>query len=73
MCKCDFLNLEVTEPLQLASDTVDTFLHNLPRTIEKLPGETFHVIVFSLLLEYFPSPYQRWLCCQKVWHRVINP
>jgi 25S rRNA (adenine2142-N1)-methyltransferase len=30
-----------------------------------LPVDHFHVIVFSLLLEYFPSAHQRWICCLK--------
>lgn len=40
-------------------------MSNLRSPIEKLPKDSFHVVVFSLLLEYFPAPYQRWLCCQK--------
>jgi len=30
-----------------------------------LIANSFHVVVFSLLLEYFPSPRQRWICCLK--------
>ncbi|XP_070559505.1 S-adenosylmethionine sensor upstream of mTORC1-like [Ptychodera flava] len=63
--KCDFLNLQLNPPLQLASDSVNTFLRNLNDPIDTLPKECFHVVVFSLLLSYFPSPYQRWICCQK--------
>lgn len=39
-------------------------------SITSLPGESFHVVVFSLLLEYLPSPQQRWTCCKKA-HRLL--
>ncbi|CAH1264785.1 BMT2 [Branchiostoma lanceolatum] len=69
--KCDFLNLQVQEPLQLAPDTIDTFLRGSLRSpLERVPREIFHVVVFSLLLSYFPSPYQRWICCQKA-HELL--
>ena len=68
--RCDFLHLETQEPFQVAPDTLDTFLSNLKSPIERLPECSFHVVVFSLLLEYFPSPYQRWLCCQKA-HKLL--
>jgi len=32
---------------------------------QSIPGKSFHVVVFSLLLEYFPSPHLRWTCCWK--------
>lgn len=67
---CDFLYLEVGDPLQVAADTLDTILGGLKGPVERLPGESFHVVVFSLLLEYFPSPYQRWICCQKA-HKLL--
>ncbi|XP_068714696.1 S-adenosylmethionine sensor upstream of mTORC1-like isoform X1 [Montipora foliosa] len=35
-----------------------------------LPAGLFHIIVFSLLLSYFPSPVQRWECCKKA-HRLL--
>ncbi|KAK9399589.1 putative methyltransferase BTM2 like [Crotalus adamanteus] len=57
--KCDFLNLQIHQPLQLAQDAIDAFLKQLKNPIDSLPGELFHVVVFSLLLSYFPSPYQR--------------
>lgn len=70
MYKCDFLNLQLQQPLQLASDALDAFLRQLRDPIETLPGQLFHVVVFSLLLSYFPSPYQRWLCCKKA-HELL--
>ncbi|XP_069484007.1 S-adenosylmethionine sensor upstream of mTORC1 isoform X2 [Ambystoma mexicanum] len=68
--KCDFLNLQLQQPLQLAEDAVDAFLKQLKNPIDSLPGELFHVVVFSLLLTYFPSPYQRWICCKKA-HELL--
>ncbi|XP_066489669.1 S-adenosylmethionine sensor upstream of mTORC1 isoform X1 [Tiliqua scincoides] len=68
--KCDFLNLQIQQPLQLAQDTIDAFLKQLKNPIDSLPGELFHVVVFSLLLSYFPSPYQRWICCKKA-HELL--
>ncbi|KAG7278652.1 hypothetical protein CRUP_031947 [Coryphaenoides rupestris] len=68
--KCDFLNLQLQQPLQLAGDAVDAFLRQLRSPIDALPAQIFHVAVFSLLLSYFPSPYQRWLCCKKA-HELL--
>lgn len=39
--------------------------------IRSLPSGLFDVVVFSLLLSYFPSPVQRWLCCSKA-HRILR-
>lgn len=69
--KCDFLNLQLQEPLQVYSDTVNRYLQMLKNPVTTLPRECFHVVVFSLLLSYFPSPYQRWLCCQKA-HQLLQ-
>ncbi|XP_071481116.1 S-adenosylmethionine sensor upstream of mTORC1-like [Diadema antillarum] len=69
--KCDFLNLQLQQPLQVAPDTVNRYLRTLKSPVETLPKECFHVIVFSLLLSYFPSPYQRWICCQKA-HQLLQ-
>ncbi|XP_048463858.1 S-adenosylmethionine sensor upstream of mTORC1 [Rhincodon typus] len=68
--KCDFLNLQLQQPLQLAQDAIDAFLKQLKNPIDSLPGELFHVVVFSLLLSYFPAPYQRWICCKKA-HELL--
>ncbi|XP_026880355.2 S-adenosylmethionine sensor upstream of mTORC1 isoform X1 [Electrophorus electricus] len=68
--KCDFLNLQLQQPLQLAADALETFLRQLHGPIDTLPAQLFHVVVFSLLLSYFPSPYQRWLCCKKA-HELL--
>ena len=71
MYKCDFLNLQLQQPLQLAPDAVEAFLQQLQGPIEALPAQLFEVVVFSLLLSYFPSPYQRWICCKKA-HELLN-
>ncbi|KPP74330.1 putative methyltransferase BTM2 [Scleropages formosus] len=68
--KCDFLNLQLQPPLQLAPDDTNAFLLQLRSPIDALPAELFHVVVFSLLLSYFPSPYQRWICCKKA-HELL--
>uniref|UniRef100_A0A3P9A899 S-adenosylmethionine sensor upstream of mTORC1 n=1 Tax=Esox lucius TaxID=8010 RepID=A0A3P9A899_ESOLU len=68
--KCDFLNLQIQQPLQLAGDAVEAFLRQLRSPIDTLPAQLFHVVVFSLLLSYFPSPYQRWICCKKA-HELL--
>ncbi|XP_028815150.1 S-adenosylmethionine sensor upstream of mTORC1 [Denticeps clupeoides] len=68
---CDFLNLQLLQPLQLASDAVEAFLCELHSPVEALPAQLFHVVVFSLLLSYFPSPYQRWICCKKA-HELLG-
>ncbi|XP_003967528.1 S-adenosylmethionine sensor upstream of mTORC1 isoform X1 [Takifugu rubripes] len=69
--KCDFLNLQLQQPLQLAGDAVEAFLRQLHNPIDSLPAQLFHVVVFSLLLSYFPSPYQRWICCKKA-HELLE-
>ncbi|KAM4601855.1 S-adenosylmethionine sensor upstream of mTORC1 isoform 3-T3 [Polymixia lowei] len=69
--KCDFLNLQLQQPLQLAGDAVEAFLSHLHNPIDTLPAQLFHVVVFSLLLSYFPSPYQRWICCKKA-HELLE-
>ncbi|XP_056137512.1 S-adenosylmethionine sensor upstream of mTORC1 [Lampris incognitus] len=69
--KCDFLNLQLQQPLQLAGDAVEAFLRQLHNPIDVLPAQLFHVVVFSLLLSYFPSPYQRWICCKKA-HELLE-
>lgn len=68
--RCDFLHLELTEPLQLAPDSSNTYVNNLRDPVTTLPAQLFHVVVFSLLLEYFPSTFQRWICCQKA-HQLL--
>ena len=61
--KCDFLHLASTD--RLPEHAIDAHLLNLTSPVESLPSQAFHVVVFSLLLEYFPCTYQRWVCCEK--------
>ncbi|ESO91317.1 hypothetical protein LOTGIDRAFT_65191, partial [Lottia gigantea] len=61
--QCDFLNIQTIDPLP--SETIHSYINTLHSPIEQLPKQLFHVCVFSLLLEYFPSPHQRLLCCKK--------
>ncbi|XP_068132584.1 S-adenosylmethionine sensor upstream of mTORC1 isoform X2 [Hyperolius riggenbachi] len=68
--KCDFLNLQIQRPLQLAPDAIEAFVRQLKSPIDNLPAELFDVVVFSLLLSYFPSHYQRWICCKKA-HELL--
>ncbi|XP_059916318.1 S-adenosylmethionine sensor upstream of mTORC1 isoform X2 [Gadus macrocephalus] len=62
--------VELQQPLELAGDAVEAFLRLLRSPIDALPAQLFHVVVFSLLLSYFPSPYQRWICCKKA-HELL--
>ncbi|XP_055882761.1 S-adenosylmethionine sensor upstream of mTORC1-like isoform X3 [Biomphalaria glabrata] len=62
--KCDFLQLTI-HSLPPAIDALTYDLKNLASPVNQLPKASFHVVVFSLLLEYFPSPVQRWTCCVK--------
>lgn len=67
--RCDFLQLQVTQKADssLPPHNISEFLTS-PVTI--LPEASFHVVVFSLLLEYLPSPHQRWTCCRKA-HQLL--
>ncbi|XP_023012783.2 S-adenosylmethionine sensor upstream of TORC1 [Leptinotarsa decemlineata] len=57
---CDFLKLEV------GGET--TYFNN---KLVKLPNDYFDIIVFSLFLEYLPSPSQRKVCCEKA-YRLLS-
>jgi hypothetical protein len=61
---CDFLNLSVaeTEESMILKD----------RSVVKLPAAACDVVVFSLLLEYLPSPKQRYLCVYKA-YKLLKP
>ncbi|CAL1541877.1 unnamed protein product [Lymnaea stagnalis] len=60
--QCDFLQL-VSSSLPPPSDPLTFDLNTLSSPLQRLPACSFHVVVFSLLLEYLPSPLQRWRCC----------
>lgn len=55
--ECDFLNVLLSSK----------FKHQKQCLLE-IPRDYFHVIVFSLFLEYLPTPAQRELCCQKAYN-----
>lgn len=42
------------------------------KQVKILPSKLFHVVVFSLLLSYFPSAVQRWKCCRKA-YQLLRP
>ncbi|XP_069141999.1 S-adenosylmethionine sensor upstream of mTORC1-like isoform X2 [Argopecten irradians] len=69
--QCDFLHLELTDPDPIALSKEDSF-DNLPDKISQLPRQSFHVVVFSLLLEYLPSADQRWTCCCNAYHLLAG-
>ena len=47
---------------------IQHYLHGTE--VVQLPLGSFHVVVFSLFLSYFPSPEQRWTCCKKA-HQLL--
>jgi hypothetical protein len=61
---CDFLNLTVAE-------TEESMILN-DRSVVELPAASFDVVVFCLLLEYFPLPKQRYLCVCKA-YKLLKP
>lgn len=58
---CDFLNVPTT-----STPKID-YSPDHRREISHLPNDYFDVVVFSLLLEYFPTSQQRIACCQKAY------
>lgn len=65
--QCDFLSLKVEDTVQTSCP-----LANLRSPITRLPSCVFNVIIFCLLLEYFPSCHQRWRCCVQA-HKLLAP
>ncbi|VVC32747.1 25S rRNA (adenine(2142)-N(1))-methyltransferase, Bmt2,Methyltransferase type 11,S-adenosyl-L-methionine- [Cinara cedri] len=59
--KCDFLSV----PL-------DTKLNIFENDCQTLPLSNFDAVIFSLFLEYFPLPQQRYKCCEKAYN-VLKP
>ena len=57
---CDFLNLKIEN-----KNVKNTQLESIKKDLRHghIPGCLFDVVVFSLLLSYFPSPRQRLQCC----------
>lgn len=59
--KCDFLNVKI-------SDT--NIVEN--QQILELQETSFHVVVFSLVLEYLPCPQQRFKFCKQAYDLLIS-
>ena len=58
---CDFLSVSVGNQLKIEQ-----------KTIEILPENCFHAVIFCLLLEYLPSSTQRLKCCEKAYEVLKN-
>lgn len=56
--RCDFLNVVIGTEQILSQDA---------REIHQLSTNSFHIVVFSLLLEYLPCPKQRYICCRNAY------
>lgn len=61
--QCDFLSLQV------GSENI--FSENEKQVVQ-LTAVSFDTIVFCLLLEYLPSPEQRYACCEKAYDLLKN-
>ncbi|XP_072380363.1 S-adenosylmethionine sensor upstream of mTORC1 [Diabrotica undecimpunctata] len=59
--KCDFINVKADQKLNSENNEITV-----------LPKDYFDIIVFSLFLEYLPSPPQRKLCCEKA-YELLTP
>lgn len=61
--QCDFLNVDLVS---------DKNISDIKNPCVFLPTDSFDIVVFSLLLEYFPSGKQRWICCKKA-YSILKP
>lgn len=59
--KCDFLSVPLNVKLNIFDNICQT-----------LPISNYDIVVFSLFLEYFPLPQQRYKCCEKAYN-VLKP
>lgn len=50
--KCDFINIKISQAQEIEEP------------VSTLPAGFFDIVVFSLLLEYFPSKEARYKCCK---------
>nr|XP_039257492.1 S-adenosylmethionine sensor upstream of mTORC1-like [Styela clava] len=72
--KCDFIKVDVSSDIkeeEKFQQTVTTLSAQQAPEISILPSSYFHIVVFSLLLTYIPSPQVRWEICQKA-HKVLQ-
>jgi len=58
--KCDFINVKICQAQEIEEP------------ISKLPASFFDLVVFSLLLEYFPSKEARYKCCENA-YQLLKP
>lgn len=65
--ECDFLNVAVGE-----STEITQILDAPTQSVRQFGRSSFHVIVFSLLLEYLPTSEQRLKCCEKAYELLRN-
>ncbi|PSN54468.1 hypothetical protein C0J52_05541 [Blattella germanica] len=65
--QCDFLNVDVATTVKPETSQVSTL-----NCISELTSCSFDIVVFSLLLEYFPSPKQRYSCAFKA-YQLLKP
>ncbi|CAH1783908.1 unnamed protein product, partial [Owenia fusiformis] len=69
---CDFLNLQLTEWTYECNPADGLSMTSFKSPLTEVPRGAFHVVVFSLLLEYLPSTVQRWHCCQKACDLLVD-
>jgi 25S rRNA (adenine2142-N1)-methyltransferase len=58
--KCDFINVKICQAQEIE------------KPISTLPASFFDLVVFSLLLEYFPSKEARYKCCENA-YQILKP
>ena len=63
--------LFIKSPSEKQSKILERYLKP-DHEVRTLPAEVFHVVVFSLLLSYFPSAVQRWECCLKAYRLLLT-
>lgn len=64
--ECDFLNVELGDSMEIVQSD------GKHSSISKLAINSYHVVVFSLLLEYLPTSEQRLKCCEKACELLQN-
>lgn len=76
-CKTSLMNItDKNQQNYLVSDKTNSWYSPVEDFLKEgedvkiLPAGSFHIIIFSLLLSYFPSCVQRWECCKKA-HRLL--
>lgn len=65
--ECDFLNVALGNSTEIAQCP-----DGQTQSIQQFGRNSYHVIVFSLLLEYLPSSEQRLKCCERAYELLQN-